>query len=105
MDTISECRYRWLRVPATKLMKNPCNLKGLQGFRFGTGIHRNKINNLAFRFKSPRNHTQSYQGEKSSRRYETFAASIFHRIRSAKCSSGTVLLFAMFESKPDVEPS
>jgi hypothetical protein len=53
MATISECRYRWLRLPATELIKNPCNLKGLQGFRFGSGIHRNNINNLACRFKPP----------------------------------------------------
>lgn len=31
MATISECRYRWLRLPATTLMENPRNLKGLLG--------------------------------------------------------------------------
>jgi hypothetical protein len=56
MATISECRYRWLRLPATKLMKNPSNLNRLLGFAFGEGIDPNNINDLVCRFKSPRNH-------------------------------------------------
>jgi hypothetical protein len=59
MATISECRCRWLRVPATKLIKNPNNLNRLLGFSFSAAIDPKYINDLACRFKSPRNHTRN----------------------------------------------
>jgi hypothetical protein len=44
-------------IPATKLRKNSSNLTGLLGFAFDAGIDANDINDLAWRFKSPRNQT------------------------------------------------
>jgi hypothetical protein len=99
MVTISECR--WLRLPATKLVKNHCNLHRLLGFVFGGGIDPNNVNDLACRFKSPRNHIHNLIRTKISRAVGSFAESIFHNIRSANSSSATVLLFAMFESKTE----
>jgi hypothetical protein len=62
-------------IPATKLLKNPSNLNWLLESSFGIGIDSSNINDLACRFKSPRNHTQSYQGEKSRRQQEAFVVS------------------------------
>ena len=53
MATVSECRYRWLRAPATKLTKYPSNLNGLLGCCSGFWNRPNNINGLACRFKSP----------------------------------------------------
>jgi hypothetical protein len=106
MSTISVCRYRWLRVPATKLVKNPSNLNRLPGFVFCAGVDTNNINGLAFRFKSPCSQTHILIREKISHAVVSFrglAASIFHHVRSANSSSGTVLSFAMFESKTGCE--
>jgi site-specific DNA recombinase len=47
-----------LAGPRNQVDENPGNLKGLPGFRFVAGIDRNNTNNLACRFKSPRNRTR-----------------------------------------------
>jgi hypothetical protein len=48
MATISECRYRGLRVPATKSVENPSNLNWLLEFRFGARIDPNNINDFFY---------------------------------------------------------
>ena len=71
---------------ATKLVKSPSNLNGLLGFVFGAGIDRNNINDLACRFKSPRNHIHNRIGRKISQTVGSFpgiAASTFPIIRCA----------------------
>src|ERR1700682_5171523 len=80
-------------VPATKLMKNPSNLKGLLGFCFGDGIEPNNINDLACRFKSPRNHTRNRISARNLADSRKFSASIFHRRGQAAASrSGVIML-------------
>jgi hypothetical protein len=54
------------------LRKNPSNLKRLLGFHFAAGIDRNNINNLACRFKSPRNHTHIASGREISQTIGSF---------------------------------
>jgi hypothetical protein len=56
----------------------------LLGFAFGAGIDPNNINNLACRFKSPCNHLCNLTRRKIPQTVGSFAASIFHNIRSAK---------------------
>lgn len=55
-------------------MKNPSDLNGLLGFASGAGIDLNNINDLACRFKSPRNQTHISSGRKLSKTPGSFGS-------------------------------
>jgi hypothetical protein len=88
-------------IPATKLVKNPSNLKGLLGFRFGAGVHRNNINSLACGFKSPRNHA-IVSRRNISQRVTKLSRHRYSTALDWRNALLAVLLLAMFESKFDV---
>jgi len=73
MATISECRYRWLRLPATKFGKTPAISIYCWGLFFCAWIDPNNISDLACRFKSPRNQIHNRV------RARNFAGSLRHR--------------------------